>query len=75
MSCAGIKLNTNSLEGNHPNNAGRYLKSTSKLQSFSNLLQIQYSPNKVQEDLIEAVIDKPDDPCFSSIKKICFIPG
>ena len=34
MWCAGIKLNTNSLKGNNPNNAGSYLKSSSQLQIF-----------------------------------------
>ena len=73
MWCAGIKLNTNSLKGNNHNNAGSYLKSSSQLQSILNLLQIQYSQNIVEEDLIEVVIDKLDDPRFSSNKKIGFI--
>ena len=73
MWCAGIKLNTNSLKRNNLDNAGNYLKSSSQLQSILNLLKIQYSQNIEQEDLIEAVIDKLEDPRVSSNKKIGFI--
>ena len=73
MWCAGIKLNTNSLKRNNLDNARNYLKSSSQLQSILNLLKIQYSQNIEQEDLIETVIDKLEDPRFSTNKKIGFI--
>ena len=69
MWCTGNKLNTNSLKRNNLDNAGNYLKSSSQLQSILNLLKIQYSQNIEQEDLIEAVIDKLEDPLFQAIRK------